>query len=171
MALQDTRRGPYSGRALTREIDTGRQLTQRAKRKEKTRWEWRHQTKMNELNVGGVTTGLSEHLNKWVGNDKVKKPAVIEDKRNLGRYHAIKLLGRKREGVQRTILLVNVYVPQAQGEWAREITKRANGDPKRAGEVATTQLINDLTDMLRENNTPGTAIIIMGDLRRRARLL
>ena len=154
MALQDTRRSQYSGRALTREIDTGRYCEQRKKGHKTPRWEWRHQNKMSKLNVGGVTTGLSEHLNKWIGHDKSKKPAVIEDPRNLGRYHAMKLLGRKEDGVQRTIMIVNVYVPQAQGEWAKEITRRTGGERKRAGEIATTQLIEDLVDTVKENNTP-----------------
>ena len=86
MTLQDTRRGPYSGRAMTREIDTGRMLAQERHGKKKTRWEWRHQSKLNDMNIGGVTTGLSNHLNKWVGHDRSKKPAVIEDARNLGRF-------------------------------------------------------------------------------------
>ena len=124
MALQDTRRGPYSGRALTRHIDVGRRREQRHNKRTETKWAWRHETKLAEINVGGVTTGMSQRLNRWVGHDKASKPAVIEDCRNAGRYQAIKLLGRRRDGCQRTMLIVNVYVPQAQGEWARTIAKR-----------------------------------------------
>ena len=62
------------------------------------------------------------------------------------------------------MLIVNVYVPQATGALAKEIAKRGENEQQSAGEYATTQLINDLDKMIKSNATPGTAIIIAGDL-------
>ena len=164
LLLQDTRRTEYSGTALTRNVDIGRRQQQRRQNTKEERWVWRHEERIKEIQIGGVTTGMTERLHRWVGHDKDHKPAVIKDCRGLGRYGAVKLLGRKNEGVQRTMLIVNVYVPQATGALAKEIAKRGENEQQNAGEYATTQLINDLDRMIKSNATPGTAIIIAGDL-------
>ena len=62
------------------------------------------------------------------------------------------------------MLIVNVYVPQATGALAKEIAKRGENEQQNAGEYATTQLIDDLDRMIKSNATPGTAIIVAGDL-------
>ena len=109
MLLQDTRRTEYSGTALTRNVDIGRQQQQRRQHTKEERWVWRHEERIKDVQVGGVSTGMTERLNRWVGHDKEHKHAVINDCKGFGRYSAIKLLGRKNEGVQRTMLIVTDY--------------------------------------------------------------
>ena len=54
-------------------------------------------------------------------------------------------MGQRRNGIQRTMLLINVYVPQAQGKWAnRAIAKHEQVTATQPGVYATTQLIQDL---------------------------
>ena len=57
-----------------------------------------------------------------------------------------------------------MYVPQKQGAWAKAIAGKEAGEKGTAGEIATTQLIEDLANTIRVHNTPGTGIIMTGDL-------
>ena len=78
LLLQDTRRTEYSGTALTRNVDIGRRQQQRRQNTKEERWVWRHEERIKEIQIGGVTTGMTERLHRWVGHDKDHKPAVIK---------------------------------------------------------------------------------------------
>ena len=169
LALQDTRRTITSGTALVRLVDNGRKAEagrKKLKTEEAEKWIWRHEHRMGKLLIGGVTTALRQGIDRWVGHDKNKTSAYIHDPRELGRYHAIKLLGKKPSGeqIQRSLLIINVYAPQKQGAWAKAIAGKEAGEKGTAGEIATTQLITDLANTIRVHNTPGTGIIMTGDL-------
>ena len=169
LALQDTRRTTTSGTALARQVDNGRNAERHRNTsdpKDAERWTWRHEHRMHNINIGGVTMALRQGIDRWVGHDKAKTSAYIQDHRKLGRYHAIKLLGKKPKDsqIQRSMLIINIYAPQKQGAWAKAIAGKTEGEHGPHGEVATKQLITDLANVIRKHNTPGTAIIMTGDL-------
>ena len=94
MLLQDTRRTEYSGAALARNVDIGRRQQQRRQHTNEERWVWRHEQRIKEVQVGGVSTGMAERLHRWVGHDKRttrKQTQRKEEKETTNRKKTTKL--------------------------------------------------------------------------------
>ena len=56
MLLQDTRLTEYSRAALTHNVDIGRKQQQQRQNTNETRWVWRHEERIKNIQIGCVTS-------------------------------------------------------------------------------------------------------------------
>ena len=105
---------------------------------------------------GGTLTAISEKMARRIGNDISKTPSHFGDEGEGALWQATKFVGQKINGVQKNLLLIQLYVP-CPGEALHEHLSKVYGrDP-------IIMLIEQVAKLLTEQVTAGTGVVLSGD--------
>ena len=105
---------------------------------------------------GGTLTAISEKMARRIGNDISKTPSHFGDEGEGALWQATKFVGQKINGVQKNLLLIQLYVPCPGEALYEHLSKVYGRDP-------IIMLIEQVAKLMTEQVTAGTGVVLSGD--------
>ena len=109
--------------------------------------------------VGGCTRALKQGLLKRIGNPKQGGKAIFEDEIG-GLCTAVKFLGKKKDGVAPTALIISICTPLPGSNSKAGLFESLQ---KKIGEDPITNMIDNVAKLLEKETDASTMVIIHGD--------